>query len=228
MTTSNIDTESQDSWNATYGDAEQPSIWAELPFVPMAVGALASAAKGPVLEIPCGGGRNTRPLAERLPFVIAADRSPGALAAARKAIERERIRNCGLVEADIYSLPFPDASIHGIFCADLLGHLRHPREALCELVRVGHAGSRIVVNFFDADDATRHDDEMVAIGEHEYMYRDVYFRYDSVAKVEALVAVPGAETLSVGRLRWIEGPHEGYRNYEHEHRSVLAVLEVQR
>jgi ubiquinone/menaquinone biosynthesis C-methylase UbiE len=218
--------DSVEPWNATFRDARRPSIWAELPFVERALPFLAGRAEGPVLEIPCGGGRNTGALAAGVPFLLAADRSRAALAVAQAMIDRERLTNCGLLEADINRLPFPDHSIDGVFCADLLGHLPEPADALGELVRVSRPGSRIVANFFAEDDPSRFDPKMVAIGDREYLYRGIYFRFDSEDHVRQLIEPTGTEILSIDRLTWREDPHEGYRDYPHEHRSVLTILEV--
>lgn len=230
MTSFHIDralqTAAREAWSATYPDAGEPSIWAKLPFVERTASLLAERADGPVLEVPCGGGRNTGALASRLPFLLAADCSREALGVAQSTIDRERIGNCGLVEADIFELPFPDSSIHGVFCADLLGHLPQPQEALGELVRVTRPGARIVANFFAENDPTRMDESMVAVGEREYVYRDIYFRFDRLEDVGEIVDLPGLEVISIERLEWEEEPHPGYRDYEHEHRTILAILEV--
>jgi SAM-dependent methyltransferase len=216
------------AWAATYYHTRTHSIWAELPFVGDAVAALAQRAAGPVLEIPCGGGRNTGKLAAGLPFLLAADISREALAVAQNAIDREFVSNCGLVEADVFDLPFPDRSMHGAFCADLLGHLRRPDAALAELVRVTRPGGRIVANFFAPDDPTRRADGAIAVGPREYMYRGIYFRYDTIDDVTEIVDIAGTEIVAVERVEWEEGPHNGYRDYPHEHRSILVVLEVVR
>lgn len=222
----NVLSNSDEAWSATYPDAQVPSIWAELPFVRRALSVITERARGPVLEMPCGGGRNTVALAANVPFLLAADRSPAALAVAQSTLDRERIANCGLVEADIHRLPFPNRSIHGVFCADLLGHLRHPTNALAELVRVTRAGARIVANFFNENDPTRLDPEMRAIEEHEYIYRGIYFRFDDEARVRQIIGSCDLHILAIEHLTWHEDPHEGYRDYPHEHRTVLALLEV--
>jgi ubiquinone/menaquinone biosynthesis C-methylase UbiE len=62
---------------------------------------IATEAKGPVLELGCGTGRVTRPLARAGVKIVGVDRSAAMLA---------RARHPWLVRGDIRTLPFPDAS----------------------------------------------------------------------------------------------------------------------
>lgn len=214
----------QRTWDAGYAENPQRTIWALLPFVPRAVDEIGRAAPGPVLEIPCGGGANTPILAAHLPVVVAVDRSTTALELANRATDAP---NCVHLQADIYDLPFSSDSFAGAFCADLMGHLEDPLRALRELVRVCRPGGRIVVNFFDESDPCRLDPAMERLATpNSYMYRDVLFRFDSVELVAELVRELPVRAVEVDSIRWREDPHPGYRDYEHEHQSVLAILEV--
>lgn len=72
---------------------------------------LASKSPGPVLELGCGTGRVTVPLAREGVRIVGVDRSAEMLARARQRKRRMR-RHAAvhLVRADIRSLPFPDAA----------------------------------------------------------------------------------------------------------------------
>lgn len=223
--THTADARAELTWDSTYATGAGASIWAELPFVGSALAALDADGRGPLLELPCGGGRNTVPLARGAALVTAVDRSHAALATAADALARERVENCLLVRGDVHSLPFPDATFGGAFCADLLAHLPDPQPALVELLRVLRPGARLYANVFGAEDSTRDDPEARALGDDTYVYRDVVFRYYDVAAVERAVAVPGARLLELDELRWTEGPHAGYRDYVHDHHSHLVLLE---
>jgi len=67
--------------------------------------------EGPVLELGCGTGRVTMPLAHEGVHVVGVDRSDGMLARARTRVRRQRrgVRP-DLVRGDIRHLPFPDGS----------------------------------------------------------------------------------------------------------------------
>jgi SAM-dependent methyltransferase len=212
----------QRTWDGTHAGSEA-TIWAQLPFVARGAQVLAAATTGPVLEIPCGGGANTATLAARLPVLVAADRSAEALKLAHRVTDAA---NCVFLQADVYRMPLSSDSMAGVFCADLIGHLEQPERALLELIRICQAGARIIVNFFDEDDPSRHDPWMKAVGPRSYVYRDVLFRYDSVELVAELLDGLPVRPLEIKQIGWREDPHPGYRDYEHEHRSVLAILEV--
>lgn len=72
-----------------------------------------SRARGPVLELGCGSGRVTMPLARSAPFVIGIDRSRAMLERARRRAKRvgQRPR---LVQADVTALPFLPESFSAV------------------------------------------------------------------------------------------------------------------
>jgi len=72
---------------------------------------LALNAGGPVLELGCGTGRISLPLARAGVPLVGVDRSAAMLAFARRRIRRGQLqRRLRLVQADIRHLPFPSAS----------------------------------------------------------------------------------------------------------------------
>lgn len=219
------DARAQATWDSTYSEPNlDTSVWAKLPFVDTAVETF-STAEGPILELPCGGGRNTISLTSAAPAVVAVDASRPALDLAGRVLAREQVTNCVLVNANIFDLPFPDGLFAGVFCADLLGHLHDPREALVELARTCRPSAKLLVNFFGIEDSTRSDAGASIIGETELMYHEVYFRYDDEASVRRLVDVLALRLISLTELRWSEDPHPGYRDYPHEHHSLITLLE---
>lgn len=71
---------------------------------------VAAPVEGPVLELGCGTGRVTLPLARAGVTMIGMDRSEQMLARARTRIRRGRLgSHAQLVRGDIRHLPFPDA-----------------------------------------------------------------------------------------------------------------------
>src|SRR5688572_28523217 len=72
---------------------------------------LALNAGGPVLELGCGTGRISLPLARAGVPLVGVDRSAAMLAFARRRIRRGRLqRSLRLLQADIRHLPFPSAT----------------------------------------------------------------------------------------------------------------------
>ncbi len=90
---------------------------------------LALAADGPVLELGCGTGRVTLPLARAGAAMVGVDLSAPMLKRARTACARARLRGrrARLVRGDIRALPFPDARF-----APRRGAVRHPAVAARE------------------------------------------------------------------------------------------------
>ncbi|HEX8085735.1 MAG TPA: class I SAM-dependent methyltransferase [Solirubrobacteraceae bacterium] len=223
-TTSSTGRRSDDraTWDESY--VQDRSIWSELPFN-AAIADLATTRDGPVLEIPCGGGRNTVALSRRTPHLVGVDRSDAALAVARRALDVAHAEKVLLVRGDVHALPFPEQTFDGVYCADLLGHLRDPRAALEELVRVTRTGGRVFATFFGEEDSTRRDPGAEPISSNEVVFRDVYFRYDSRDAVTRLVRLPRTRVVWIDEARWDEPPHPGYRDYPHSHHSHLVLLE---
>ena len=70
---------------------------------------------GPVLELGCGTGRITMPIARTGVPIVGVDRSPAMLAYAKQRAKRVRVADRpGLVLADIRSLPFGDRSFPAV------------------------------------------------------------------------------------------------------------------
>jgi ubiquinone/menaquinone biosynthesis C-methylase UbiE len=107
-----------------------------------------------LLDAGCGPGSITLGLAELVApgRVIGIDiqsalvERAGALAAARG------VANVRFQVADLYRLPFPDASFDAVFANGVLMHLREPVRALSELRRVLRPGS--IAGIRDPDFAT--------------------------------------------------------------------------
>jgi len=75
---------------------------------------LARQADGPVLELGCGTGRVSLPVARAGVPLVGIDRSEAMLARARTRVRRSRLGGAlRLVRGDIRALPFPDARARG-------------------------------------------------------------------------------------------------------------------
>ena len=95
-----------------------------------------------LLDCGCGPGSITVGLAEAVApaRVIGIDLNPGQLAAARDLAASRKMTRVRFVLADLYALPFPDASFDATFAHAVLQHLREPARALAEIRRVLRPG----------------------------------------------------------------------------------------
>lgn len=226
-TTEMLDEMTKRHWDRSYGDLTRSSnLWGgePLPFLPTALETFRQDQAVTVLDLPCGDGRNTVPLAGALPFIVAADASPHALGITRNLLAAQGVGNVLVQQADVFATPFGEEQFDGIFCADVLGHLKESRQALVEMLRVCRRGRCVVGNFFALGDSTRGVD-MVPLGpEEEYLYADkFYFKFYSRDDVLRLLSDLPATVVSVELATWVEPPHEGYRPYQHEHQSWVFV-----
>ncbi len=134
-------------------------LWRRSPWAALALGisaereqALVLEAAGlagdeTVLDLACGPGFYTRPLAERLPAgrVIGLDVSRAMLVLARRRLSREGQRNVGFVRGSALDLPFPEASFDVATCCGALHLFPDPLAAVSEVRRVLRVGGRFAV-----------------------------------------------------------------------------------
>jgi SAM-dependent methyltransferase len=99
-----------------------------------------------VLDMGCGTGRFTIPLAERARSVTGLDMSPMMLATARKKLA-DRGLDADLHEGDMADLPFADASFDAVVSMLALMHIpRQDRQQVFrEVARVLRPGGRLLV-----------------------------------------------------------------------------------
>jgi SAM-dependent methyltransferase len=100
-----------------------------------------------VLEAGCGVGAQTVILAKNNPQArfTCIDASAASIAAAQAAVERAGLGNVTFQRADIFQLPFPEASFDHVFVCFVLEHLRQPGEALRRLRTVLKPGGTLTV-----------------------------------------------------------------------------------
>lgn len=119
---------------ATYLDVFEPHL-ASLP----------SSAR--VLDVGCGIGRFTLPLAERFAHVTAVDACRSALVCCDRHLAAAGRDNVELVWADLSWLAdLPPASFDVVFAVEFICYTAAPAEALRQLVRVARDGARLFLS----------------------------------------------------------------------------------
>lgn len=110
-----------------------------------------------VLDVGCGPGSDTLPLAERVGpagRVTGVDHDAAMVAEAdRRAAAAGVAGRVEHLRGDAAALPFAADRFHAVRCERLFLHLPHPERALAEMVRVARPGGRVVV--MDTDWGTR-------------------------------------------------------------------------
>ena len=90
-----------------------------------------------VLDLACGTGVFTRPLARALGgVVVGLDLSRPMLRRARLLAEREDVRNIVLIRASAFRIPFVAETFAGVNCCGALHLFDRPEPALAEIARV--------------------------------------------------------------------------------------------
>ncbi|MBN2338407.1 MAG: class I SAM-dependent methyltransferase [Acidobacteria bacterium] len=95
---------------------------------------------GPALDLACGPGVFTRPLARRSRgIVIGLDLSRPMLRQAARRIAEDGIPNIQLIRASAFALPFADGVFSHVNCCGALHLFDRPEKALAEIARVTRA-----------------------------------------------------------------------------------------
>jgi SAM-dependent methyltransferase len=118
-----------------------------------------------VLEAPCGVGAQTITLARKSPEArfLAVDLSWPSLEQARAMAVREGLSNVRFQQADVFRLPYAEASFDHVFVCYLLEHLADPEGALAALGRVLKPGGSMTVIEGDHGSAYFHPETKEAV-----------------------------------------------------------------
>jgi ubiquinone/menaquinone biosynthesis C-methylase UbiE len=117
-----------------------------------------------VLEVGCGIGAQTIPLARNSPGarIIAVDISADSVAEAKARTDAAGFTNVQFLRGDIFALPFEPGSFDHVFVCFVLEHLLHPIEALAALRELLRPGGTVTVIEGDHGSAYFHPDSAAA------------------------------------------------------------------
>lgn len=105
---------------------------------------------GRLLDIPCGGGRVSGPLAAACDVLLQADISLGQVLTARQVMAAEG--NVAWFTASAFAIPLKDGAVDGTLCNRLTHHLPSEAElerAIQELLRV--SARFVILSYYDHD-----------------------------------------------------------------------------
>jgi len=103
---------------------------------------------GVVLDVACGTGMYTRPIAKRTAKVYGIDISQGMLEQASELAKKAGLNNIILARADVEKLPFPNQFFDAACCSGALHLFPDTVKALKEIVRVLKPESPLAVMTF--------------------------------------------------------------------------------
>ncbi|RKT88829.1 Methyltransferase domain-containing protein [Saccharopolyspora antimicrobica] len=118
-----------------------------------------------VLEVGCGIGAQTAHLVASSPGarIVAVDVNDASLAQARARVAATAPEaEVEWIRADLFDLPFPEASFDHLFVCFVLEHLRDPQRALVELRRFLQPGGTVTAIEGDHGSALFHPDSAAA------------------------------------------------------------------
>lgn len=152
-----------------------------------------------VLDVGCGGGFLSNPLAEAGHETVGLDLSRGALAVARRHDGTGRVR---YLAADALRLPFPDSSFDAVCAMDFLEHIPDPGVFLAEAARVLKPGGRFFFHTFNRNPVSH----LVAIKGVEWTVRNTprhMHVIEMFIKPRELAALCAGRGLAVRELRGV-------------------------
>ena len=106
---------------------------------------IVDAENGVGLDVACGTGFFTRPLAQKMRLVYGIDISMGMLEKATESAREKGIGNICFAHASVERLPFPNGVFEGVTCGRALPMFPNTAEALSEMARVSKRGARVAV-----------------------------------------------------------------------------------
>lgn len=170
-----------------------------------------------ILDTAAGEGRNLEFLRGLSPQVFACDASRHALGRLEPA---QRARS---VVCDLAQMPFRCGSLGLVLMNDVVETLPDPAKVLREVLRVLRPGGILLCNIPSGDEEIAGMD-MEPLPEGGFLYRGRYFyRFHERSDAARLLRRSGLEIVGSRMTCWDEGPHAGFREQSHRHRSTVFL-----
>lgn len=229
----------QDEFNSWFSASEKKPPDApgleDPPFLEMAEVAaeeFAGGPKGAILQLPADDGRATSFLAPRVDWVMGIGEDRELLRLANERVKRNRLSKVTLQHGNVRHLPFSDGAFAGVYCQDLLSHLRAPEKSLKEMIRVCAPGGHIVADFLAPQDSTRHWPGMMPSGDggFEYGPQKTYYRYYENLRLEEVLRQAGAAKYKCNKKEksWKSDGNLGSEDVLGLRHGWLVVIRVDR
>ncbi len=110
-----------------------------------ATAGLANASQALAIDVGCGPGTYTRPLAARVRRAVGVDLTPAMVEKARAESARAGVTNVEFVCADVNALPFENGAVDVVSCGYAVHHMVEPARSIAEMVRVLRPGGRVAI-----------------------------------------------------------------------------------
>jgi ubiquinone/menaquinone biosynthesis C-methylase UbiE len=219
----------KENWNTAYSSViTDETLWGEdyVPYLDNVITMFKEIEPLKVLDFPCGDGRNSLLLAKNFQNIVCADSSENALKMLSLESNKKCIKNLLEINTDLFASCFVPDEFDAILCWDVLGHLDNPEAAISELIRICRPDGLIVGSFFSNTDPCTLDGAMEKLNDTDYYYRKQYFYrlYDKQMLVDLLSTFIDIEVQKIDHTIWKEPPHEGFREYPHEHHSWAVAM----
>lgn len=218
-------------WDQAYDPAqlkEEVNLWGDppVPYAAVAAEEFKANHSSVVIDLPCGDGRNLGTLAGGTSILLGGDTSVNAMAIAGRVAVRAGIDSKTVfVRMDAFDTGLLENSVDGIFCWDLLGHLRNAGDALREFYRIVRPGGVIVANMWTMNDCQTSDPDIRLVGPKEYIdHFDFYCKFYDRDDLDSFLQSTGMSAETVETSSWTEPAHAHYRTYTHDHESLVFTI----
>jgi 2-polyprenyl-3-methyl-5-hydroxy-6-metoxy-1,4-benzoquinol methylase len=218
------------NWEGAYSSVtSNKTLWGEsyVPYISNIITTFNSIGAKKVLDFPCGDGRNTIPLSKNFDLVVGADASLSALNMMRDALLSNDVKNVLQINSNLFSPNFLNDYFDAILCWDVLGHIEEPQSVIFELLKILRPNGILVCSFFSDAEPCVSDSAMKKINATDYTYKDEYFYrlYTHNMLEKFLSTFMNIAVLAMEHITWSEPPHEGFREYQHDHCSWAITIQ---